>query len=255
MFKEKLKKFIGKKSTGVIVSILTFGVIFGAIFSCSNVTYAADSLPGIVDIRNNISSSDTPYNILEIVPDKNSAEIGFLIGGEEPLYFDTTSNTWMDWRTYLAGHTEDMTPDQRKAFVDGLYTANTTYIGVSSSDAKPLWYQDYQEVVDEIMKILVDKGIGMEFNTSGMDACGDYLPGIEYLRRFKKLGGEIVTIGSDAHHSNRVGQYCHEAAEIVQENTNTSGLSLDDSEDEFPVCENHEFSDEWVPAKIPTLSA
>ncbi len=148
MFKEKLKKFIGKKSTGVIVSILTFGVIFGAIFSCSNVTYAADSLPGIVDIRNNISSSDTPYNILEIVPDKDSAEIGFLIGGEEPLYFDTTSNTWMDWRTYLAGHTEDRTPDQRKAFVDGLYTANTTYIGVSSSDAKPLWYQDYQEVAE-----------------------------------------------------------------------------------------------------------
>ena len=131
MFKEKLKKIIGKKSTGIIVSILTIGMVFGAIFSCSNVTVAADSLPGIVDIRNNIASSDTPYNILEIVPDKNSAEIGFLIGGEEPLYFDSTTNTWMDWREYLAVHTEDMTAGQRKAFVDGLHTNNASYIGLS----------------------------------------------------------------------------------------------------------------------------
>ena len=60
-------------------------------------------------------------------------------------------------------------------------------------------------------------GIGMEFNTSGLDRCGEYLPGPEYLRRFKELGGEIVTVGSDAHHANRVGQYCREAAGIVQD--------------------------------------
>ena len=146
MFKEKLKKIIGKKSTGIIVSILTVGVVFGAIFSCSNVTLAADSLPGIVDIRNNIASSDTPYNILEIVPDKDSAEIGFLIGGEEPLYFDGTTNSWLDWREYLAVHTEDMTDVQREAFVSGLVTSNSSYIGYTSSDAKPLWYQTYDEV-------------------------------------------------------------------------------------------------------------
>lgn len=94
-----------------------------------------------------------------------------------------------------------------------------TYIGKSTSNPlkQPILYRDYREMADEIMKLLVQKGIGMEFNTSGMDACGDYLPGMEYLRRFKELGGENVTIGSDAHHSNRVGQYCREAAEIVQD--------------------------------------
>ena len=94
-----------------------------------------------------------------------------------------------------------------------------TYIGKSTSNPlkQPIVYRDYREMADEIMKLLAQKGIGMEFNTSGMDACGDYLPGMEYLRRFKELGGEIVTIGSDAHHSNRVGQYCREAAEIVQD--------------------------------------
>ena len=94
-----------------------------------------------------------------------------------------------------------------------------TYLGKcdANPEKKPILYKDYREMADEIMKILVEKGIGMEFNTSGLDRCGIYLPGPEYLRRFKELGGQIVTIGSDAHHANRVGQYCREAEEIVRD--------------------------------------
>jgi len=54
-------------------------------------------------------------------------------------------------------------------------------------------------------------------NTSGVDRCGDFLPGAEYLRRFKELGGEIVTIGSDAHTASRVGQYSGRACEILKD--------------------------------------
>ena len=36
-------------------------------------------------------------------------------------------------------------------------------------------------------------------NTSGVDRCGGFLPTEDYVRRFRELGGEIVTIGSDAH--------------------------------------------------------
>ena len=94
-----------------------------------------------------------------------------------------------------------------------------TYLGKcdANPEKKPILYEDYRELTDEIMKLLVQKGKGMEINTSGMDRCGAYLPGPEYLRRFKELGGEIVTVGSDAHHSNRVGQYCKEACQIVQD--------------------------------------
>lgn len=94
-----------------------------------------------------------------------------------------------------------------------------TYLGKCNAnpDKQPILYNDYREVADEIMKILVQKGIGMEFNTSGLDRCGAYLPGTEYLRRFKELGGEIVTVGSDAHHADRVGQYCGEAVQIVKD--------------------------------------
>lgn len=94
-----------------------------------------------------------------------------------------------------------------------------TYLGKcdANPEKKPILYEAYREVADEIMKILVQKGKGMEINTSGMDRCGVYLPDASYLRRFKELGGEIVTVGSDAHHSDRVGQCCREACKTAQE--------------------------------------
>lgn len=80
---------------------------------------------------------------------------------------------------------------------------------------QPLRYEDYSDICDEIMKILAEKGKGMEINTSGVDRVGDFLPSETYLKRFKELGGEIVTLGSDAHDRSRVGQYSKEALEIL----------------------------------------
>lgn len=82
---------------------------------------------------------------------------------------------------------------------------------------RPICYDTHRELIDEILRTLVEKGKGLEVNTSGMDVCGAYLPAADYLRRFKELGGEIVTVGSDAHDTRRVGQYCREASNMVQD--------------------------------------
>jgi len=87
----------------------------------------------------------------------------------------------------------------------------------ANPDPKPLYLKDHQEIVDEILKILVRKGKGMEINTSGVDRCGDFLPGEAFFRRFKELGGEIVTVGSDAHTADRVGQYSDRACEMMKD--------------------------------------
>lgn len=78
-------------------------------------------------------------------------------------------------------------------------------------------YEDHREIVDEILRLLANKGIGMEMNTSGVDRCGGFLPTKDFFCRFKELGGRIVTIGSDAHEDARVGQYAGEACEILKD--------------------------------------
>lgn len=81
----------------------------------------------------------------------------------------------------------------------------------------PLSYDAHREVLDEILLMLAQKGKGLEMNTSGVDRSVGFLPTIDFFRRFKELGGEIVTVGSDAHRSERVGQYCPEAAKMLGE--------------------------------------
>lgn len=78
-------------------------------------------------------------------------------------------------------------------------------------------YSEVSDIADEIMKCLISKGKGMEINTSGVDKAGDFLPSLDYLKRFRELGGEIVTIGSDAHDVTRLGQYSKEALSIAKE--------------------------------------
>ena len=97
--------------------------------------------------------------------------------------------------------------------------AHLTYIGKTSSHhaPRPVPYDAHLELIDEILKTVAAKGKGLEMNTSGVDRCGGFLPTADYFRRFKELGGEIITIGSDAHTASRVGQYAFEACEILKD--------------------------------------
>ena len=97
--------------------------------------------------------------------------------------------------------------------------AHLTYISKTRCHPapRPVSFKEHRELIDEILRILVRKGKGLEMNTSGVDRCGGFLPTADYFRRFRELGGEIVTVGSDAHTSNRVGQYSKEACEILKE--------------------------------------
>ena len=81
----------------------------------------------------------------------------------------------------------------------------------------PLSRETYRELIDEILRTLAQKGKGLEMNTSGVDRSVGFLPTVDVFRRFKELGGEIVTVGSDAHRTDRVGQYCTQAAEMLSE--------------------------------------
>lgn len=97
--------------------------------------------------------------------------------------------------------------------------AHLTYASKAGGNPvkRPISYETHRELIDAILRTLVAKGKGLEVNTSGVDLCGVYLPSADYLHRFKELGGEIVTVGSDAHDASRVGQYCREACAMVQE--------------------------------------
>ncbi len=61
-------------------------------------------------------------------------------------------------------------------------------------------YQKYQEIIDEILRSLIKKDIGLEVNTGGYKyGLGVPNPCPEIICRYRELGGKIITLGSDAH--------------------------------------------------------
>ena len=79
-----------------------------------------------------------------------------------------------------------------------------------------LSYEDYQDIIDSILKTIIESGKGIEINTSGFRyGLGYANPKLEILKRYKELGGNIITIGSDAHASKDIASYFDEAYKLL----------------------------------------
>lgn len=63
-----------------------------------------------------------------------------------------------------------------------------------------LKYTDYKDIIDEILKELISRGKGIEINSSGFRyGLRHAHPQADIVKTYKRLGGEIITTGSDAH--------------------------------------------------------
>lgn len=66
-------------------------------------------------------------------------------------------------------------------------------------------YDAYADVLDAILKKLIDMGKGIEINTGGFKyGLGHPNPCEDIIKRYHELGGEIITVGSDAHEPKHV---------------------------------------------------
>ena len=64
----------------------------------------------------------------------------------------------------------------------------------------------HADVIDEILSRLIETGHGIEINTAGLKyGMGHPNPHEWILSRYRELGGEIITVGSDAHECNHLG--------------------------------------------------
>lgn len=68
-------------------------------------------------------------------------------------------------------------------------------------------YDKLWDVIDEILKMIIYDGRGIEINTSSFRyGMGEYTtPSHEIILRYKELGGEIITLGSDSHTTDNIG--------------------------------------------------
>lgn len=66
-------------------------------------------------------------------------------------------------------------------------------------------YDKYADLIDEILRKIIEKGKGIEMNMAGFKyGLGHPNPTEDILKRYRDLGGEIITIGSDGHKPEQV---------------------------------------------------
>lgn len=83
-------------------------------------------------------------------------------------------------------------------------------------DEQTFVYSDYSDIIDEILESVIRRGKGIEVNTSNYKVHGTPNPHPTIIERYRELGGEIITTGSDAHTANDVGANFKQAYELLK---------------------------------------
>ncbi len=79
-------------------------------------------------------------------------------------------------------------------------------------------YEKYRDIFDQILQRLIDMGKGIEINTSALaKGMREPNPCIGVLKRYRELGGEIITAGSDAHAPTQIAYAFDRAADILKD--------------------------------------
>ncbi len=79
-------------------------------------------------------------------------------------------------------------------------------------------YDKYKDILDLIIKRIISLEKGIEVNTAAMKyGLKELNPCTDILKAYKALGGERVTIGSDAHTVEEVGRGLDRAEEVLKD--------------------------------------
>lgn len=77
-------------------------------------------------------------------------------------------------------------------------------------------YTSYRDIVDAILSSIIKWDIALEVNT-GAFRCGitEPNPSIAIIKRYRELGGKLLTIGSDAHKPEHIGLHFEDLPELL----------------------------------------
>ncbi len=151
-----------------------------------------------------------------------SYDFDFLIGsshlchGRDPYYpsFYEGRRDEEAYREYFESELENI----RKFSGFDVYGHLDYVVRYGATRDRDYCYEKYADIFDRILEMLIEKGKGLEVNTGGLKrGMRDLHPCMGVLKRYRELGGEIVTVGSDAHDAAHIGEYFDRAREALLE--------------------------------------
>lgn len=138
-----------------------------------------------------------------------------LVGGRDPFFpdvFDGRTDREV-YREYF----EDLLEDVRLFHSFDCLGHLDYVVRYGRHRAREYSYRAYADIIDEILKLLIRYNIAIEINTAGLrKMIGFPNPHPLVLKRYREMGGTLVTIGSDAHKTAHVGCHFGEAVNVLR---------------------------------------
>lgn len=130
-----------------------------------------------------------------------------------PYYFEGRSDEEA-YRDYFVETLANM-----KAFSDFDVYGHIDYvIRYGAAKDRDYCYEKYQDLFEQMIHLLLTGEKGIEINTGGLrKGLREAHPCTQFLRRYREMGGEIITVGSDAHNPDDIGSDFDRAAQILKD--------------------------------------
>lgn len=75
----------------------------------------------------------------------------------------------------------------------------------------------FDDIIADSFRTLAQNAKGIEINTSGLrQGFGETFPNLRYTKLFREMGGEIISVGSDAHTAEDIGKNVRDGIEIAK---------------------------------------
>lgn len=79
-------------------------------------------------------------------------------------------------------------------------------------------FDTHKPIIDKILETIVKKGIALEANSSGYRrGMGEPMAGAPFIKRYRELGGRMITVGSDAHEQADIARDIPETYKLLKE--------------------------------------
>jgi histidinol-phosphatase (PHP family) len=138
-----------------------------------------------------------------------------LVGGHDP-FFSAVFEGRTDREVYRE-YFEDLLEDVRLFHSFDCLGHLDYVVRYGRHRAREYSYRAYADIIDEILKLLIRYNIAIEINTAGLrKMIGFPNPHPLVLKRYREMGGTLVTIGSDAHKTAHVSCQFDEAVNILR---------------------------------------
>ncbi len=187
----------------------------------AHASYRADAVPGI-EVRMGIELGEPNHDPIGAREAADAAPWDLVLGSIHNLR-DTPDFYFLRYaseedcvkrnRTYLAELAELAAMDCYDVMAHIGYTSR--YMRLQGFSAE-VTAELYPEELQDVFRKLIRGGRGLEVNTSGLRKGHTTYPNASVLALYREMGGEIVTLGSDAHTPEDAGIGIREAEELLR---------------------------------------